>query len=277
MSQLQKIARGLTLFGSLLGVGYLFLGDGLSVLEVLTTLVVLVMAALSPASRVFDLVVLGLVALVYSAALSFPLNVESAGFTALLLTLGALQSGRPWATWGLIGGLSLGGLAIAVSFFRAGDHSTLGALGQLSFSLAWAGLVWLCREMRTDMPDLEPQRALSSEGQTDWIGKSLVCLAFCLPLGEGMGWFGMACLGFALAFHIKENGLDWRVFSIGRFGWPLGLWLVSGVLALWAGGFGWLDPGEVGRWGPLVALLGVLGAGRLAGAKWMGEQGDYQQ
>ena len=91
-------------------------------------------------------------------------------------------------------------------------------------------------------------------------GAALVTTAVCVPLGEGAT--AVALGGVALLLLLRRHTVQPHALlhgAVGRVLAGLGVWLAAGLAAVLLGGEGWLKPGELGRWVPLLAVpLAVL-------------------
>jgi O-antigen ligase len=89
----------------------------------------------------------------------------------------------------------------------------------------------------------------------DWHGRLLVLAAACVPVGEGLALGALVALMLKLVVRRRE--LPWEVLRRGP-AMPtvvaFGVWLAAGAVAIVVGGEGWLKPGELGRWVPLLTI-----------------------
>ena len=86
-------------------------------------------------------------------------------------------------------------------------------------------------------------------------GGALVTTAVCVPLGEGVT--AVALGGVALMLLLRRHAVQPQVLLHGTVGRVLAgfvVWLAAGLAAVLLGGEGWLKPGEIGRWVPLLAV-----------------------
>jgi O-antigen ligase len=92
----------------------------------------------------------------------------------------------------------------------------------------------------------------------DWHGRLLVVGAACVPVGEGLAIGALVALMLMLVVRRRE--LPWGALRRGP-AMPtmvaFGVWLAAGAVAIVVGGEGWLKPGELGRWLPLLAIPAV--------------------
>lgn len=86
-------------------------------------------------------------------------------------------------------------------------------------------------------------------------GGALVTTAVCVPLGEGAT--AVALGGVALMLWLRRSQVQPQVLLRGPVARVLAgfaVWLAAGLAAVVLGGEGWLKPGEIGRWVPLLAV-----------------------
>ncbi len=84
---------------------------------------------------------------------------------------------------------------------------------------------------------------------------ALVLAGAAVPFGEGLGLGALVLLVVVTA--ARKGELDFSVFWEPRLRWVLGglaLWFLAGLVAIPLSGQGWLKPGELGRWVPLLAM-----------------------
>lgn len=100
-----------------------------------------------------------------------------------------------------------------------------------------------------------PLAAAARATLAEWHGRLLVLVAACVPVGEGLALGALVAL--LLMLIVRRRELPWGALRRGP-AMPMlvafGVWLAAGVVALVVGGEGWLKPGELGRWLPLVAI-----------------------
>jgi len=92
----------------------------------------------------------------------------------------------------------------------------------------------------------------------EWHGRLLVLAAASVPVGEGLALGALVTLLAMLV--VRRRDLPWAALRRSPAMPTLvgfGVWLAAGAVALVIGGEGWLKPGELGRWLPLVAIPAV--------------------
>lgn len=101
-------------------------------------------------------------------------------------------------------------------------------------------------------------------------GASLVAFAAMVPVGEGLAYAALALCGLAAA--LRRGAVDWSAVARGNTR-PVSLgllaWLGFGLIALLFAGQGWLKPGELGRWLPLLAIPIIAASVTALDRRWL--------